>query len=107
MRVAVLGAKGRMGGEVVRAVTAAEDLALGPAYDAGDALDLTGVDVAVDFTHPDAVMANLQACIDAGVHAVVGHHRLRRGAADAAAGVARRHAESASSSRPTSASPRC
>jgi 4-hydroxy-tetrahydrodipicolinate reductase len=71
-RVAVLGAKGRMGSEVVRAVEAAEDLELGPAYDLGDALDLSGVDVAVDFTHPDAVMANLEACIEAGVHAVVG-----------------------------------
>ena len=71
-RVAVLGARGRMGAEVVRAVTAAADLDLGPAYDVGDTLDLTGVDVAVDFTHPDAVMANLRVCLDAGVHAVVG-----------------------------------
>jgi 4-hydroxy-tetrahydrodipicolinate reductase len=38
----------------------------------GDELDLTGVDVAVDFTHPDSVMGNLEACIAAGVHAVVG-----------------------------------
>jgi 4-hydroxy-tetrahydrodipicolinate reductase len=70
--VAVLGAKGRMGSEVVRAVSAADDLTLGPAYDVGDPLDLAGVDVAVDFTHPSAVMGNLKACIDAGVHAVVG-----------------------------------
>ena len=72
IRVAVLGAKGRMGAEVVRAVEAADDLSLGAAYDVGDALDLSGVDVAVDFTHPDAVMANLRVCLDAGVHAVVG-----------------------------------
>jgi 4-hydroxy-tetrahydrodipicolinate reductase len=72
MRVAVLGAKGRMGSEVVRAVSDAQDLELGPTYDVGDTLDLTGVDVAVDFTHPDAVMANLQTCVDAGVHVVVG-----------------------------------
>ena len=71
-RVAVLGAKGRMGSEVVRAVGAAQDLELGPTYDVGDDIDLTGVDVAVDFTHPDAVMDNLKRCIDAGVHAVVG-----------------------------------
>lgn len=61
-----------MGSEVVRAVHAADDLELGPAYDVGDAVDLAGVDVAVDFTHPSAVMDNLRACIDAGVHAVVG-----------------------------------
>ncbi|HUR14981.1 MAG TPA: 4-hydroxy-tetrahydrodipicolinate reductase [Mycobacteriales bacterium] len=71
-RVAVLGANGRMGSEVVRAVSAAPDLDLGPTYDAGDTLDLAGVDVAVDFTHPDGVMDNLKACVDAGVHAVVG-----------------------------------
>jgi 4-hydroxy-tetrahydrodipicolinate reductase len=71
-RVAVLGARGRMGSEVVRAVGGAGDLEVAAALDAGDALDLSGADVAVDFTHPDAVMGNLQACVDAGVHAVVG-----------------------------------
>ncbi|TAL12244.1 MAG: 4-hydroxy-tetrahydrodipicolinate reductase, partial [Frankiales bacterium] len=71
-RVAVLGARGRMGSEVVRAVEAADDLELAGAYDVGDALDLSGADVAVDFTHPDAVMGNLRACVEAGVHAVVG-----------------------------------
>jgi 4-hydroxy-tetrahydrodipicolinate reductase len=72
IRVAVLGAKGRMGSEVVRAVTAADGLEVVAEYDVGDTLDLSGADVAVDFTHPDAVMDNLMACIDAGVHAVVG-----------------------------------
>ena len=71
-RVAVLGARGRMGAEVVRAVEGAGDLELAGAYDAGDPLELSGAEVAVDFTHPDAVMANLRACLDAGVHAVVG-----------------------------------
>ena len=70
--VAVIGAKGRMGSEVVKAVTAAADLELGPTFDLGDPLDLSGVDVAVDFTHPSAVMGNLEACVAAGVHAVVG-----------------------------------
>ena len=71
-RVVVLGARGRMGAEVVRAVEGADDLELAGAYDVGDPLELSGADVAVDFTHPDAVMANLRACLDAGVHAVVG-----------------------------------
>jgi 4-hydroxy-tetrahydrodipicolinate reductase len=71
-RVAVLGAAGRMGSEVVRAVEAAEDLELAAAYDVDDAIDLSGADVAVDFTHPDSVMDNLRLSIDAGVHAVVG-----------------------------------
>ena len=71
-RVAVLGARGRMGSEVVRAVEGADDLELAGAYDLGDALDLSAADVAVDFTSPDAVMGNLAACLAAGVHAVVG-----------------------------------
>jgi 4-hydroxy-tetrahydrodipicolinate reductase len=61
-----------MGSEVVRAVTAAADLDLGPTFDVGDVIDLAGADVVVDFTHPSTVMDNLKAAIDAGVHAVVG-----------------------------------
>ena len=72
LRVVVLGAKGRMGAEVVRAVEGAEDLELAGAYDAGEPVELSGAHVAVDFTHPDAVMDNLRACIAGGVHAVVG-----------------------------------
>jgi 4-hydroxy-tetrahydrodipicolinate reductase len=71
-RVAVLGAKGKVGSEVVRGVQAADDLELAGAFDAGDPLDLAGADVAVDFTHPDAVMGNVAACLEAGVHVVVG-----------------------------------
>ncbi len=72
IRVAVLGARGRVGAEVVRAVEAADDLVLAGAFDVGDERDLSGADVAVDFTSPSAVMDNLRACVDAGVHAVVG-----------------------------------
>ena len=61
-----------MGAEVVRAVEAAADLQLVAAIDDGDERDLSTADVAVDFTHPDAVMGNLEACVQAGVHAVVG-----------------------------------
>jgi 4-hydroxy-tetrahydrodipicolinate reductase len=61
-----------MGSEVVRAVEDADDLQLVAALDVGDPFDLSGAHVAVDFTSPDAVMGNLRACVDAGVHAVVG-----------------------------------
>ncbi|MFW6598325.1 4-hydroxy-tetrahydrodipicolinate reductase [Propionibacteriaceae bacterium Y2011] len=72
-KVAVLGAAGRMGAEVCRAVEAADDLQLVGRVDAGDALTpIADADVVVDFTHPDAVMDNLQYCIEHGVHAVVG-----------------------------------
>jgi len=73
LRVGVVGAKGRMGAEVCRAVVAAADLDLVGAIDVGDQVsDLVGAQVAVDFTHPDAVMGNLRELIDAGVHVVVG-----------------------------------
>ncbi len=72
IRVSVLGARGRVGSEVVRGVEAADDLSLAGAYDVGDVRDLSGSDVVVDFTHPDVVMDNLRECVAAGVHAVVG-----------------------------------
>lgn len=71
-RVLVLGAAGRMGSEVVRAVEAADDVELAGAYDVGDEVDWSAGDVVVDFTSPDAVLGNLKAAIGAGVHAVVG-----------------------------------
>lgn len=75
IKVAVLGAKGRMGSEACRAVTAADDLELVASIDAGDSLDLlisSGTQVVVDFTHPDAVMGNLEFAINNGIHVVVG-----------------------------------
>jgi 4-hydroxy-tetrahydrodipicolinate reductase len=73
IRVGVLGAKGRMGAEVCRAVEAADDLELVAAVDAGDDRQpLSAAQVVVDFTTPDVVMDNLQWCIDAGLHVVVG-----------------------------------
>ena len=72
-KVGVLGARGRMGREVVRTVTEAPDLEVGGEVDQGDALDaLTGCDVVVDFTHPGVVMSNLHWCVLHDVDAVVG-----------------------------------
>ncbi|MBE1534890.1 4-hydroxy-tetrahydrodipicolinate reductase [Actinomadura algeriensis] len=73
INVGVLGAQGRMGSEVCRAVRGAEDMELVAAVDVGDALDpLTAADVVVDFTRPDVVMDNLRWCVEHGLHAVVG-----------------------------------
>ncbi|OBI10089.1 4-hydroxy-tetrahydrodipicolinate reductase [Mycolicibacter heraklionensis] len=75
MRVAVLGAKGKVGATMVAAVQAAEDLTLSAEVDAGDELSLLtdgGTEVVIDFTHPDVVMDNLKFVIDNGIHAVVG-----------------------------------
>ncbi len=73
MRVGVLGARGRMGAEVCRAVEAAGDLDLVAAVDLGDdRAPLADCDVVVDFTHPDAVMDNVRWCVEHGVSVVVG-----------------------------------
>ncbi|MFI0982018.1 4-hydroxy-tetrahydrodipicolinate reductase [Streptomyces sp. NPDC021093] len=75
LRVAVLGAKGRIGSEAVRAVEAAEDLELVAALGRDDTLDTlkdSGAQVVVELTTPDSVMANLEFCVRNGMHAVVG-----------------------------------
>ncbi|MFA9431257.1 4-hydroxy-tetrahydrodipicolinate reductase [Egicoccus sp. AB-alg2] len=94
VRVGVIGAAGRMGSEVCRAVSGTDDLRLVAAVDphhggaslrdvAGIDTDLTvaadldaivdaDCDVAVEFTGPAAVGANLRWLLDHDVHAVVG-----------------------------------
>ena len=75
IRVGVLGARGRMGQQVCRAVDAAPDLDLVAMVDAGDWLFSVadaGAQVLVDFTHPDVVMDNVRFAVDQGIHAVVG-----------------------------------
>ncbi|WP_436787166.1 4-hydroxy-tetrahydrodipicolinate reductase [Yinghuangia sp. YIM S10712] len=75
LRVAVIGAKGRMGAEACAAVEAADGLELVARVDQGDTIDAlaeNGTQVAVDFTHPGVVMDNLDYCIRNGIHAVVG-----------------------------------
>jgi 4-hydroxy-tetrahydrodipicolinate reductase len=95
IRVGVIGACGRMGLMVCRAVAEAEDLALVAAIDRSkvgqkigalighpendipisDELDRlleAEVELAIDFTHPEVVMDNIRWCIDHGIHLVVG-----------------------------------
>jgi 4-hydroxy-tetrahydrodipicolinate reductase len=74
MRVAVIGAAGRMGSEACRAVEAAEDLTLVSRVDFGDDLSagLASVQVAVVFSTPDAAEEHVLTCVSRGVHAVVG-----------------------------------
>jgi 4-hydroxy-tetrahydrodipicolinate reductase len=72
-KVGVLGARGRMGREVVRVVSDSEDLEVAAEVDQGDDLDaLTGCDVIVDFTHPGVVMENLHWCVAHDLDVVIG-----------------------------------
>ncbi|MGW2596660.1 4-hydroxy-tetrahydrodipicolinate reductase [Streptomyces klenkii] len=75
LRVAVIGAGGRIGSEAVRAVEAADDMELVAALGRGDKLETlteAGAQVAVELTHPDSVMENLEFCVRNGIHGVVG-----------------------------------
>jgi len=73
IKVSVIGAAGRMGSEVCRAVEAAPGLTLVGSFDQGDDLgDLGGADVVVEFSVPDASASNVAHCIDRGTHVVVG-----------------------------------
>ena len=86
-RVGVVGAGGRMGTEVCRAVTEAADMELVAAVDPNhdgdqvegltiladiDELSRAGAQVVVDFSVADAVRQHLKAYANAGVHAVIG-----------------------------------
>jgi 4-hydroxy-tetrahydrodipicolinate reductase len=95
-RVVVAGAAGRMGATSCDAIDGADGMELvgraDPALDT-ELADVVGdADVLVDFTTPDAAPQNVRACLDAGVHAVVGttgfdHAPLREAAAGAGANV--------------------
>jgi 4-hydroxy-tetrahydrodipicolinate reductase len=95
IRVGVIGAAGRMGLMVCRAVAEADDMALVAAVDRskvgqkiGAQIGHPGIDVpisdeldrlleaeaevAIDFTHPDVAMDDIRFCIDHAIHLVVG-----------------------------------
>ncbi|PKH44438.1 4-hydroxy-tetrahydrodipicolinate reductase [Nocardioides alpinus] len=75
IKVGVLGARGKVGTEVCRAVETAQDTELVATVDADDDIEelvRAGAQVVVDFTHPGVVMDNLRFCIEHGIHAVVG-----------------------------------
>ena len=76
LKILVNGAKGKMGQTVVAAVQADAELELVGQTDAGDdlasAIKKSAAQIVVDFTQPDARMANVRAIINNGAQAVVG-----------------------------------
>jgi 4-hydroxy-tetrahydrodipicolinate reductase len=76
IRVAVAGAAGRMGQEACSAVAGAADLELvgraDPVLHSTLEEILPDADVVVDFTQPDTALENALACLQAGVHVVIG-----------------------------------
>ncbi len=91
-RVAVIGAAGRMGTQVCRAVEAATDLELVGRFDVGDDLgDLAGAQVVVEFSVPDASPDNVAHCVERGVHVVVGTTGWTESRVDALRGLVAGH----------------
>jgi 4-hydroxy-tetrahydrodipicolinate reductase len=77
IKVAVVGAAGRMGQAVCQAVEGADDTSLVARADPSLGMSLTealalGPDVMVDFTIPSTVVGNAHEAVAAGVHVVIG-----------------------------------
>ncbi|GAB4459496.1 MAG: 4-hydroxy-tetrahydrodipicolinate reductase [Armatimonadaceae bacterium] len=81
IRVAVTGAQGRMGREVVQAVTGADGMevvaAVGRGDDLSEALRATKPDVLVEFSIPESVMPNVRTALREGVVPLVGTTGIR------------------------------
>jgi 4-hydroxy-tetrahydrodipicolinate reductase len=91
-KVGVLGARGRMGREVIRAVTEADGLEVAAEVDQDDdRRELVGCDVVVDFTHPGVVMDNLHWCIEHDLDVVVGTSGFGEDRLDEVAGWLEEH----------------
>lgn len=73
IRVGIFGVSGKMGSEVVRAVTQAEGMTTSGGADINEPRDRIGrAQVVVDFTHPDAVMDNIEWCLERDINMVIG-----------------------------------
>ena len=80
INVAVCGANGKMGKEVVKAVNNAEDMTLVAQIDVydgqfvtiKDAKDSVKIDVLVDFTQPDSIYENALYCLNNDIAVVIG-----------------------------------
>jgi len=75
MNVLLFGRDGKVGAILMDALHAAGHDVEG--VEPGDPVQLSGVDVAIDFTAPSAVLANVIAALDAGVPCVIGTTGLR------------------------------
>jgi 4-hydroxy-tetrahydrodipicolinate reductase len=70
MRLALFGADGKVGRALAPVLERAGHEVRG--IEIGDAVDVAGLDAAVDFTTPEAAPANVRAALEQGVSCVVG-----------------------------------
>ena len=72
-RIGIIGSQGRMGQALVEAIFVAGETLAGGVDQGGDVSALAAAsDALVDFSHPDALEANLDAAVAAGVPILVG-----------------------------------
>jgi 4-hydroxy-tetrahydrodipicolinate reductase len=83
VKVAVFGARGKVGAVMAGALAEAGHEVVG--IDVGDPVSLDGCDAAVDFTQPDAVEGDVAACVEVGVPMVIGTSGFDRAAVAALA----------------------
>ena len=80
INVAVCGSNGKMGQEVIKAVTASDDMTLVAKIDIKDgefatikdAKDSVRIDILIDFTQPKSIYENALYCLNNGINIVVG-----------------------------------
>jgi 4-hydroxy-tetrahydrodipicolinate reductase len=70
VKVALFGAEGKVGRALAPALEAAGHEV--HSFEIGDAIEVVGLDAAVDFTTPDAAPANVRAALEQDVSCVVG-----------------------------------
>lgn len=80
INIAVCGANGKMGQEVIKAVQSAEDMTLVARIDINngqfatikDAKDSVNIDILVDFTQPQSIYENALYCLNNNINIVIG-----------------------------------
>jgi len=74
IRIAVVGASGRMGQTIIEAIDQSDKVSLGVTLDKGDDLNavLDQFDALIDFTRPEATLEYLNACQSSGKSMVIG-----------------------------------
>ncbi len=80
INIAVCGANGKMGQEVIKAVQAADDMALVARIDINngefatikDAKDSVDIDILIDFTQPKSIYENALYCLNNNINIVIG-----------------------------------
>ena len=80
INIAVCGANGKMGQEVIKAVSAADDMSLAAKIDIKDgefatikdAKNSVKIDILIDFTQPKSIYKNALYCLNNGISIVIG-----------------------------------